>query len=151
MALDNPVSPTHEYTLADYTITARGPKGIFPLAKAGQVGGVEDFTYDGKPESKTQGGSGANPRAHGRTIFKPTCELTLAQDIARSFERFVGRDGVVDMIWTRQAPGGQAVTDISTAWKPLFPGGAGKSGDFSPSKITGNALGEQHDVKGVIL
>lgn len=151
MGLTNPVSPDHEYTLSDYTITARGKKGIFALAVAGQVGGVEDFNYDGKPSSKTQAGSGPNPRAHGRTVNKPMCELTLAVDIARSFERFVGTDGIVDMIFTRQAPGGSAVTDIMTKWKPLFPGTAGKSGDFSPAKVTGDALGISKDVKNVIL
>lgn len=150
MALDNPISPTHEYTLSDYTITASGKKGIFAFAKAGEVGGVEDANYDGKPESKTVGGSGPNPRAHTRTVNKPMCEMTLPQDIAQSFEKFVGRDGTVDMIFTRQAPGGSPVTDVVKTWKPMFGGPSIKGGDATSVKVTGNGLRLDKDTKGVI-
>ncbi len=151
MALNNPISPTDEYALSDFTITAVGVNGVFQLAIAGQVGGVEDFNYDGKPESKTVGGSGPTPRAHTRTIFKPMCELTLALDIAGSFEKFVGSDGVVDMLFIRQTPSGKPVTDVVKTWKPLFGGTAGKSGDATNVKITGNGLKVNKDVSGVIL
>lgn len=151
MALTNPISPTHEYSLSDYTVTASGPKGIFIFAKAGQVGGLEDFNYDAKPESKTAGGSGPNPRAHTRIVNKPMCELTAPVDIARSFEKFVGNNGVVDMMFTRQAPGGSPVTDVVRKWKPLFGGTSVKSGDATSVKITGNALDVSKDVKGVIV
>lgn len=155
--LFNPIAPDHEYTLSDYTITAKGPKGLFPFAVGASTvstgqGSVEDFMYGDKAESKTTPGSGANPRAHTRTLNKPTMELTIPIDIVESFRKFVGRDGVVDVIFTRQAPGGKPVTDVVKVWKPVFAHDtSGKSGDASVPKIAGNALRIDRDTKGVVI
>lgn len=151
MAFDSPISPTHEYTLSDYTITAVGDNGVFELQQAGLPSGVEDFSYEGKPESKAVGGGGPNPRRHTRTIYKPTAEITLATDIAGSFEKFVGENGVVDLIFMRQAPGGKPVTDVMRTWKPLFGGNSVKSGDATNVKVTGNGFKVDKDVQGIIL
>lgn len=143
-------SPDHEYTLQDLTVTAVNKLGARFAFREGDIGLLEEVMYDPKPESKTMQGSGANPRAHTTTVNKPTCELTMPVDTATRFKRFVGSNGVVNMIFTRKVPGGKSVTDTAAAWKPLFAGPSFKSGDAATRKVTGNALRIDEDVRGVL-
>jgi hypothetical protein len=141
-------SPDEEYSIQDLTVTAVRRDGArFPFRK-GDVGLLERFMYDPKPESKTVAGSGSNPRAHTRTVNKPVCDADMPADTGAKFKRFVGRDGVVTMVATRRTPSGPAVTDHVVTWKPLFGGVEFKSGDPTIRKITGNALRIDEDVKG---
>lgn len=139
-AIVNPISPTHEYVLSDYTITALiTGKGFFEIAIAGQEGQLENFEYDGKPESKMIGGSGPNPRAHTRITNKPTVTMEMAVDFATKFEKKLGPNGTCALLFTRQAPGGSSVTDRVDLWKPLFGARGGKAGDAMFVKVTGLA------------
>lgn len=147
-------SPDEEYSIQDLTLTVVKNDGSrFPFSQGQgdqRIGLLEDAMYDAQEKSGVMKGSGPHPRAHLRTVDEPKCELTMPVDTAAKLKKFVGRDGIVDVICTRRVPDGSAVTDRVIAWKPLFAGPSFKSGDASTRKVTGAALRIDEDVKNVL-